>query len=124
MDTELLYDVSTGRCRPFVPKEFRLKIFETLHNLSHPGVKLHLSWMEVVSFGEATRKMLPNGLIVAYLVNEVKFNSIRGPHLAVSRSEKHFTIQVETRQQTVSIDRLKPAFQLAGIQLFRVNFSI
>ncbi|GBM19123.1 Pro-Pol polyprotein [Araneus ventricosus] len=32
-------DISTGRCRPFVPKEFRLRIFETLHNLSHPGVK-------------------------------------------------------------------------------------
>ncbi|GBM36662.1 Pro-Pol polyprotein [Araneus ventricosus] len=39
MDTELFCDVSTGRCRPFVPKEFRRGIFETLHNLSHPGVK-------------------------------------------------------------------------------------
>ncbi|GBL99728.1 hypothetical protein AVEN_249762-1 [Araneus ventricosus] len=33
-------DVSTGRCRPFVPKEFHRRIFETLHNLSHPGVKV------------------------------------------------------------------------------------
>ncbi|GBM37273.1 Transposon Tf2-8 polyprotein [Araneus ventricosus] len=39
MDTELFYDVSTGRRRPFVPKEFRRRIFEILHNLSHPGVK-------------------------------------------------------------------------------------
>ncbi|GBL99759.1 hypothetical protein AVEN_249783-1 [Araneus ventricosus] len=39
MDTELFCDVLTGRCRPFVPKEFRRRIFETLHNLSHPGVK-------------------------------------------------------------------------------------
>ncbi|GBN05329.1 Transposon Ty3-I Gag-Pol polyprotein [Araneus ventricosus] len=34
MDTEIFCDVSTGRCRPFVPKEFRQRIFETLHNLS------------------------------------------------------------------------------------------
>ncbi|GBM32633.1 Pro-Pol polyprotein [Araneus ventricosus] len=39
MDTELFCDISTGRCRPFAPKEFRQRIFETLHNLSHPGVK-------------------------------------------------------------------------------------
>ncbi|GBL91931.1 hypothetical protein AVEN_172829-1 [Araneus ventricosus] len=42
-----------------------------------------------------------------------------GPHLVVSRSLKHFTIQVGPRQQTVSIDRLKPAFQPFG-----VSFSI
>ncbi|GBM57545.1 hypothetical protein AVEN_97657-1 [Araneus ventricosus] len=39
MNTELFCDVSTGRCRPFVPKEFRRRIVETLHNISHPGVK-------------------------------------------------------------------------------------
>ncbi|GBM98456.1 Gag-Pol polyprotein [Araneus ventricosus] len=47
-----------------------------------------------------------------------------GPHLVVSRTSKRFTIQVGSRQQTVSIDRLKPAFQLAEIQPFRVSFSI
>ncbi|GBM39438.1 hypothetical protein AVEN_126318-1 [Araneus ventricosus] len=45
-----------------------------------------------------------------------------GPHLVLSRASKHFTIQVGSRQQTVSIDRLKPAFQLAEIQPFRVRF--
>ncbi|GBM03045.1 hypothetical protein AVEN_14557-1 [Araneus ventricosus] len=38
-NTELFCDVSTGRCRPFVAKELRRRIFETLHNLSHPRVK-------------------------------------------------------------------------------------
>ncbi|GBN84551.1 Transposon Tf2-6 polyprotein [Araneus ventricosus] len=47
-----------------------------------------------------------------------------GPHLVVSRTSKHFTIHVGSRQQTVSIDRLKPAFQLAEIQPFRVRFPI
>ncbi|GBO04142.1 hypothetical protein AVEN_72623-1 [Araneus ventricosus] len=40
MDTKLFCDVSIGRCRPFALKEFRRRIFETLHNLSHPGVKV------------------------------------------------------------------------------------
>ncbi|GBM63114.1 hypothetical protein AVEN_68562-1 [Araneus ventricosus] len=47
-----------------------------------------------------------------------------GLHLVVSRTSKHFTIQVGSRQQTVSIDRLKPAFQLAEIQPYRVSFPI
>jgi cleavage and polyadenylation specificity factor subunit 1 len=32
-------DVSTGKPRPFVPKAFRRSIFQSLHNLSHPGIK-------------------------------------------------------------------------------------
>ena len=32
-------DISTGKPRPFVPKEFRRSIFASLHNLSHPGIK-------------------------------------------------------------------------------------
>lgn len=39
METELFCDVSEGKCRPYVPPEFRRQIFETLHNLAHPGVK-------------------------------------------------------------------------------------
>ena len=32
-------DISTGKPRPFVPKAFRRSIFDSLHNLSHPGMK-------------------------------------------------------------------------------------
>ena len=35
----LLCDVSTGTPRPYVPERFRRPIFETLHNLSHPGIR-------------------------------------------------------------------------------------
>ncbi|GBO01107.1 Transposon Ty3-G Gag-Pol polyprotein [Araneus ventricosus] len=308
MDTELFCDISTGRCRPFVPKEFRRRIFETLHNLSHPGVKAtvklvgdHFLWpgykkqvaewtrccvpcqrgkiqrhtdikAEIVAFefyanwiaifgvperftsdkgrqfesrlfrefarllgvkvvhtipyhpqangsverlhrqlksairAHATERwtvVLPSILLgirvsvkeplncsVAEMVYgtpitlpgeffsvnktlstndflaslQQRMSSLRpipmsqhcrkkvfvhkelnncshvflrqdrltkslvppysGPHLVVSRTSKRFTIQVGSRQQTVSIDRLKPAFQLADIQPFRVSFSI
>ncbi|BES93979.1 multicellular organismal development [Nesidiocoris tenuis] len=31
-------DSSTGKLRPFVPPDFRRRIFDSLHNLSHPGI--------------------------------------------------------------------------------------
>lgn len=36
---ELLCDVSTPHPRPFIPTKFRRNIFDTLHNISHPGIK-------------------------------------------------------------------------------------
>ncbi|RUT72671.1 hypothetical protein DLK05_17150, partial [Ancylomarina longa] len=35
----LLCDTSTGRDRPIVPKHYRRNVFNTLHKLSHPGVR-------------------------------------------------------------------------------------
>ena len=35
----ILCDMSTGQPRPYVPPRFRRSIFNTLHSLSHPGVK-------------------------------------------------------------------------------------
>ena len=35
----LLCDVSTGALRPYILERFRRPIFETLHNLSHPGIR-------------------------------------------------------------------------------------
>ena len=35
----LVCDVSTGTPRPYVPNSFRRAIFESLHSLSHPGIR-------------------------------------------------------------------------------------
>ena len=35
----LLYDISTGTPRPYVPEQFRRIVFNSLHDLSHPGVR-------------------------------------------------------------------------------------
>ena len=37
--TTLLCDTSTGTARPVVPETFKRKVFETVHNLAHPGVR-------------------------------------------------------------------------------------
>ncbi|GBM02975.1 hypothetical protein AVEN_166049-1 [Araneus ventricosus] len=38
-----------------------------------------------------------------------------GPHLVVSKASKHFTIQVGSRQQTVSIDSLHFSLQRSSL---------
>ncbi|CAH8566999.1 unnamed protein product [Schistosoma bovis] len=38
-NTKVICDTSTGRPRPFIPKTLRHKIFESMHNMSHPGIK-------------------------------------------------------------------------------------
>ncbi|VDP05008.1 unnamed protein product [Schistosoma mattheei] len=35
----LLCDTSTGRDRPIAPKHYRHNVYNTLHKLSHPGVR-------------------------------------------------------------------------------------
>ena len=37
--TSLICDLSTGTARPFVPLPFRRTVFNSLHSLSHPGVR-------------------------------------------------------------------------------------
>ncbi|KAL4104799.1 hypothetical protein QTP88_020075 [Uroleucon formosanum] len=39
-DVKIYCDVSTGTARPFLVKVFRRKMFDSLHNLSHPGVRV------------------------------------------------------------------------------------
>ena len=36
--TSLLCDVSTGHLRPVVPRSWRRKVFEVMHELAHPGI--------------------------------------------------------------------------------------
>lgn len=39
-NNHILYcDVSTGTVRPFIPKQLRRRAFDSIHRLSHPGVK-------------------------------------------------------------------------------------
>ena len=39
VDTTVICDLSTGVPRPFVPVSFRRAVFESLHSLSHPGIR-------------------------------------------------------------------------------------
>ena len=38
-DVTMVCDISTGTPRPYIPPQFRHRIFELLHSLSHPGIR-------------------------------------------------------------------------------------
>ncbi|GFU43344.1 gag-pol polyprotein [Nephila pilipes] len=39
-DIPLFCDLSTGTARPYIPKEYRHRIFSQLHNMPHPGIRV------------------------------------------------------------------------------------
>ena len=54
----LLCDISTGTPRPIVPTEFCRNVFETLHNLAHPGQKATLMLISQKCVWYGMRKMV------------------------------------------------------------------
>ena len=49
----LLGDVSQKQFRPVVARAFRKQVFDTLHALSHPGIKAPQKLISNVLFGHA-----------------------------------------------------------------------
>ena len=52
--TTLLCDVSTGHPRPYVPPDLRRQVFDSLHSMSHPGIRAtqclitaHYVWLTI-----------------------------------------------------------------------------
>ncbi|CAI5682198.1 unnamed protein product [Oreochromis niloticus] len=97
----LLCDVSTGRPRPVVPLSWRRRIFDSVHALSHPGVRVSVKL--VSSRHDAHRPPLRP--------------LYDGPFRVIQPGRKHFLLDFGGRQETVSIDRLKPAHVLQDDQL-------
>ena len=52
----LLCDVSTGQPRPLVPTSWRRRVFDTVHGLSHPGVKASTKLVSVKFVWPGLRK--------------------------------------------------------------------
>lgn len=54
----LYCDTSTGKARPYVPANLRRQVYQSLHNLSHPGIR-------------ATRKLLKERFVWPSILNDV-----------------------------------------------------
>ncbi|GFS50055.1 gag-Pol polyprotein, partial [Trichonephila inaurata madagascariensis] len=48
----------------------------------------------------------------------------QGPFEVLSRTDKHFTIKINDKTSTISIDRLKPAFLLKGTDSTKEPFLV
>merc|ERR1711989_44077 len=89
-DVKIWSDVSTGVARPMVPESWRTHIFNTYHNLSHPGQK---STVKLVS----DRYYWPNlGPQVAQWVKECKgCQEVKHTH-----TKTHTYAHIHTHTQT------------------------
>ena len=67
--TSLLCDTSTGVQRPVVPALFRRRVFDTVHGLSHPGIRTTRRLSHRSSSGHVT---LPPGRGLAFHANNLR----------------------------------------------------
>ena len=65
-DTSLICDTSTAEPRPFVPASFRRAVFDSLHSLSHPGIrasqKFFSSWFVCPGINKDVRQWVQSCL--------------------------------------------------------------
>ena len=54
-DGKIIYDMSIGVPRPIVPSPYQRQVFDSLHSLSHPGVRAtqrlitsHFAWQNII----------------------------------------------------------------------------
>ncbi|CAI5667496.1 unnamed protein product [Oreochromis niloticus] len=89
----LLCDVSTGRPRPVVPLSWRRRVFDSVHALSHPGVRASVKLVSARHDAHRTPLRPPYD----------------GPYRVLKPGNKHFILDFGGRQEVVSVDRLKTA---------------
>ncbi|GFV27377.1 hypothetical protein TNCV_3795721 [Trichonephila clavipes] len=96
---EIFCDVSREKVRPYVSEELHFEVFRSLHNLSHPGIR-------------ATKRLIQDRFVWPVEGLKPSFTApYQGPFEVLSRTDKHFTIKINDRTSTISIDRLKPQTQ-------------
>lgn len=104
---ELLCDISTGRARPIIPPEFRRQVFESVHNLAHPGVK-------------ATVKLIAEKFVWHGLRRQVSSWVKQCHECQTSKIQKHTRAPLETfrvpdkRFSHINIDIVGPLPQSCG----------
>ena len=79
-DVTILCDVSTGTARPYVPFKFRRVIFDSLHSLSHPGIRATQRLITQRYVWPNINSMLEDGHTHVYSVNVAKFTDILLAH--------------------------------------------
>ena len=80
--TQVWADVTANYTRILVPTSLQRSIFDSLHSLSHPGVKAGMA-LRVFTGGVELERTLANGPDHAKLVRRRKFKHTRKLHLRV-----------------------------------------
>ncbi|GFS43327.1 integrase catalytic domain-containing protein [Nephila pilipes] len=89
----LYYDVSKDRICPFVPKFFRREIFNNLHTLSHPEIRVSQKLLAERYVWPSMRQDVIYGLLHAYSANWQKYLGIQE---AILKNSSHQALDSST----------------------------
>ncbi|UYV68091.1 hypothetical protein LAZ67_5003026 [Cordylochernes scorpioides] len=93
---KLIYcDISTGNPRPFVPENFRRQIFNSLHNLSHLGIR-------------ATRKLITQKYFWPKMNQTINHWSKKAKFTGIQLQNTEFFPLPSTRFEHVHLDLIGP----------------
>ncbi|GFR99791.1 Pol polyprotein [Elysia marginata] len=89
---KLLCDVSTGNPRPIVPKAFQRQVFETIHNLAHPGQKSTIKLVTQKFVWRGLKKLITQWTQECLACQSSKIKShVRSPVVKIPVPEKRFS---------------------------------
>ena len=97
----VLCDTSTGTPRPFVPVAFRRQVFESLHNLSHPGIR-------------GTQRLITTRFLWPSMTTDVRNWARACPQCQLNKVQRHTTsplsrfLPPDSRFDHVHIDLVGP----------------
>lgn len=105
-NSKLFCDVSTGRIRPFTPKECRQNVFDSVHNLAHTGIR-------------STLKSISERFVWPSMRLDVKSRVLNCLHCQRCKIQKHnrskvlIGIQPNQRFDHINIDIVGPPWKLS-----------
>ncbi|GFY79029.1 gag-Pol polyprotein [Trichonephila inaurata madagascariensis] len=103
------------------PSEFLLRLRETFRTLKPTPASCHSS---TSCFMHTALKTCSHVFVRVEGLKPSSTASYQGPFEVLSRTNKHFTIKINDRTSTISIDRLKPAFLLNDTDSTKEPFPV
>ncbi|GFY60474.1 gag-Pol polyprotein [Trichonephila inaurata madagascariensis] len=105
---------------PTDPSEFLLRLRETFRTLKPTLASCHSS---TSCFAHTALKTCSH-VFVRVEGLKPSLTPYQGPFEVLSRTDKHFTIKINDRTSTISIDRFKPAFLLNDTDSTKEPFPV
>ncbi|GFR26821.1 unconventional myosin-Vb [Trichonephila clavata] len=106
---------------PTDPSEFLLRLRETFRTLKPTPASCHSS---TSCFVHTPLKTCSHVVVRVEGLKPSLTAPYQGPFEVLSRTDKHFTIKINDRTSTISIDRLKPAFLLNDTDSTKEPFPV
>ncbi|GFY38670.1 gag-Pol polyprotein [Trichonephila inaurata madagascariensis] len=106
---------------PINPSEFLLRLRETFRTLKPTPASCHSS---TSCFVHTALKTCSHVFVRVEELKPSLTAPYQGPFEVLSRTDKHFTIKINDRTSTISIDRLKPAFLLNDTDSTKEPFPV